>query len=87
MRKLNSRGITDYYYSVEAWEEQLKERIKTVDYYDPEIETTADYQTKKEMEYYKALQDIAKIKNITPKNAHSIVMARKIIRNNFQRRY
>ena len=79
--------LKDHYYSVEAWEEQLKERIKTVDYYDPEIETTADYQTKKEMEYYKALQDIAKIKNITPKNAHSIVMAKKMIRNNFQRRY
>ncbi len=79
--------LKDHYYSVEAWEEQLKERIKTVDYYDPEIETTADYQTKKEMEYYKALQDIAKIKNITPKNAHSIVNAKKLIKNNFQRRF
>lgn len=79
--------LKDHYYSVEAWEEQLKERIKTVDYYDPEIETTADYQTKKKMEYYKALQDIAKIKNITPKNAHSIVNAKKLIKNNFQRRF
>lgn len=79
--------LKDYYYSTEAWEEQLKERIKTVDYYDPEIETTADYQTKKEMEYYKALQDIAKIKNINPKNAHSIVNAKKLIKNNFQRRF
>lgn len=79
--------LKNHYYSVEAWEEQLKERIKTVDYYDPEIETTADYQTKKEMEYYKVLQDIAKIKNITPKNAHSIVNTKKMIRNNFQRRF
>ena len=79
--------LKDYYYSVEAWEEQLKERVNTADYYDPEIETTADYQTKKEMEYYKALQDIAKIKNITPKNAHSIVNAKKLIKNNFQRRF
>ena len=86
MRKLNSRGITDYYYSVEAWEEQLKERIKTVDYYDPEIERTADYQTKKEKDYYEALEDLSK-KNITPNNAKSIVNAKKLIKNNFQRRF
>ena len=79
--------LKDYYYSTEAWEAQLKERIKTVDYYDPEIETTADYQTKKEMEYYDTLEKISNIKNITPKNAHSIVQAKKLIRNNFQRRF
>ena len=79
--------LKDYYYSTEAWEAQLKERIKTVDYYDPEIETTADYQTKKEMEYYDTLEKISNIKNITPKNVHSIVQANKIIRNNFQRRF
>ncbi len=79
--------LKDYYYSVEAWEEQLKERVNTADYYDPEIETTADYQTKKEKEYYETLEDLSKIKNITPKNAHSIVNAKKLIKNNFQRRF
>ena len=79
--------LKDYYYSTEEWEEQLKERVNTADYYDPEIETTADYQTKKEKEYYETLEDLSKIKNITPKNAHSIVNAKKLIKNNFQRRF
>lgn len=79
--------LKDYYYSTEEWEEQLKERVNTANYYDQEIERTADYQTKKEKDYYEALEDLSKIKNITPSNAKSIVNAKKIIKNNFQRRF
>ena len=73
--------------STSAWEEQLNKRIQTVDYYDPEIEKTAHYQTKEEREYYEILNDISNIKNINPYNIHNIIKAKELLRDDFQRRY
>ena len=42
-RKIETKGFSS---SHEAWEYKLKQRIKTVDYYDESIEFTADYRPK-----------------------------------------
>ena len=83
--------LAGYNNSQEAWEDLLKQRIATADYYDTSIEVSADYVDKIDLEILQAWEDIANIQNITPENAAMVLDAKekvKVLReNNFQRRF
>ena len=77
--------------ATDAWEDKLRQRIKTAERYDLEIETTADYFSKERQEYLKTWEDIANVENITKDNVVMIEEAKKKVKelkiNNFQRRF
>lgn len=83
-REEELRGYTD---ATEAWEDKLIKRLATTERYDSEIEICADYLSKEKAEYYQAWNDIANIKNISSTNICQINAAKKIVKNNFQRRF
>ena len=82
--------LNGYENADDAWEEQLRLRIKTADRYDFEIETSSDFRPKGIVYPEDAFESIANM-NITPKNAKDIIEAKKLVktakRNDFQRRF
>lgn len=79
--------LEGYKNSTDAWEAKLNERLSVVSRYDSEIEKTADYLSREQSEYMKAWHDIANITNINANNVDQIMNAKKIMLNNFQRRF
>lgn len=76
---------------VEAWEQQLKERVSIVDRYDREIELLADYRPKWKVPPQQVWQAIADITNITPQNVGHIFYAKQLVeqcaKEDFQHRF
>lgn len=76
---------------VEAWEQQLTERVSVVDRYDEEIEFWADYRPKWKVPPQQVWQAIADITNITPQNVGHIFYAKQLVaqcaREDFQHRF
>ena len=83
--------IANHVNSISAWEDKLISRLTTAERYDSEIELSADYVKREELEYIKAIEDIENIKNINEKNVNNIIQAKKLLKeynlNNFQRRF
>lgn len=77
--------------STEAWEEHLRERIKTADRYDVEIETCADYRPKTIEDPREIWEKIAAIETIDARTIKTVEYAKRLIKehntNDFQRRF
>ena len=77
--------------SQEAWEEHLKERVKTADRYDIEIETNADFRPKEIDDPIEIWEKIANIETIDARSIKTVEYAKKMIKerknNDFQRRF
>lgn len=86
-----NEALTGYVDSVEAWEQQLNDRVSTVSRYDRQIEFFADYRPKDIIEPEAVFDSIANIENVTADNILHVVDAKKIVknryRNNFQNRF
>ena len=76
---------------VEAWEQQLKDRISIVDRWDKEIESTADYRPQWKILPQQVWQAIADVTNITPQNVGHVLYAKKLVaqcaKEDFQHRF
>jgi hypothetical protein len=74
-----------------AWEHHLRERVKTADRYDKEIELCADYLPQENIYPAQVWAAIAAIQNSTPANASHIAYAKKRMRelweSDFQHRF
>jgi len=83
--------LSGYNNSIEAWEQSLRERVKTASRYDIEIETTADYRPKDQVNPEEVWTPIANIKNINVDNINQVIEAKKLVKqiqeNDFQRRF
>ena len=77
--------------AVEAWEEQLTERVQTVDRYDREIELCADYMPKWKVTPKQVWQTVADIEGMKTANVEFVSYAIKVIeqydREDFQHRF
>lgn len=77
--------------SQEAWEEHLRERVKTADRYDIEIETCADFRSKTIDDPREIWEKIAQIEKVDARTIKTIQHAKRLIndqnKNDFQRRF
>lgn len=77
--------------SVEVWEQQLVDRVKTVARYDTEIELCADYRPKWKVLPQDVWRSVADISELTENNVLHVLYARRLIEQlnteDFQRRF
>lgn len=75
----------------EAWEIELKNRLKTVERYDKEIELCADYRPKEKVLPQDVWRTVAEIENITKDNISYVLYAKQLVERldteDFQRRF
>lgn len=77
--------------SIEVWEQQLVDRVKTVARYDTEIELCADYRPKWKVLPQEVWRSVADISKLTENNVLHVLYARQLIEQldteDFQRRF
>lgn len=75
----------------EAWEIELKNRLKTAERYDKEIELCADYRPKEKVLPQDVWHAVAEIENLTKNNISYVMYARQLVEQldteDFQRRF
>lgn len=90
-KSTREKEVSGFENSTLAWEDKLRQRISTAARYDFEMETSADYVDKVDLEILAAWSDIANIQNITPQNISMVADAKQKVKtlheNNFQRRF
>lgn len=76
-RNTRTAEIGDYTSASARWEEHLKNRASTADYYDHEIETSADYVPKNMVSPYEVFEPISRI-TLTAHNIRDVINASKV---------
>lgn len=75
----------------DAWEIELKNRLKTAERYDKEIELCADYRPKEKVLPQDVWRTVAEIENITKDNISYVLYAKQLVERldteDFQRRF
>lgn len=85
-----SAEISNHISAAAYWEDNLKERARTADYYDYEIETSADFIPKNTVPANEVFGPISRM-TPTAQNARDVINAKKVMKewekNDFQHNY